>query len=163
MGSLGAVTFMILGCDIPGVNIYLLHASRVLEDSFESAEDAARRYSSRDRRVLTTDNYECTWNRYASIPLGKNEGKTVLGELSSSRRSIFLLQERGRSTPDKLRPLQRRGFSMEDRIELVKLSTADNTSGMAPRRFREQIHGHDDGSQPRLDDQHVEPLGISAG
>jgi hypothetical protein len=37
-------------------------------------------YSLRGGRMLTTDNYECTWDLYKSIPSLNNEGKTVFDE-----------------------------------------------------------------------------------
>jgi myosin-crossreactive antigen len=36
-----------------------------------------RGYSMRGGRVLTTDNYECTWDLYKSVPSLNYEGKTV--------------------------------------------------------------------------------------
>ncbi len=80
IGSLAAAAFMIRDGGIPGENISILEAAPVMGGSLDGAGDPAVGYSLRGGRMLTTDNYECTWDLYKSIPSLNNEGKTVFDE-----------------------------------------------------------------------------------
>ena len=60
IGSMAAA-FMIGDGKLPGANITILEASPVLGGSLDGAGDAESGYSLRGGRMLTTDNYECTW------------------------------------------------------------------------------------------------------
>jgi oleate hydratase len=68
IGSLAAAAFMIRDGGVPGENISILEAMPVLGGSLDGAGDPEHGYSMRGGRVLTTDNYECTWDLYKSIP-----------------------------------------------------------------------------------------------
>ncbi len=48
--------------------------------SLDGAGDPARGYSMRGGRMLTTENYECTWDLYKSIPSLRSKDKTVFDE-----------------------------------------------------------------------------------
>jgi oleate hydratase len=80
----------------------------------------------RGGRMLTTDNYECTWELYKSIPSLNHEGQTVLDETvefnerhKSNAMARLVDSRRAKVSVTSM------GFSMEDRIELLKLSQAD--------------------------------------
>jgi oleate hydratase len=93
--------------------------------SLDGAGDPASGYSLRGGRMLTTDNYECTWDLYKSIPSLNNEGKTVFDETvefneKHPANSMARLVDRRRAKV----PVTSMGFSMQDRLELLKLSNA---------------------------------------
>ncbi len=76
-------------------------------------------------RRTHVDNYECTWDLYKSIPSLNNEGKTVFDETVEfnerhKSNAMARLVDSGRAKV----PVTSMGFSMEDRIELLKLSHA---------------------------------------
>ena len=80
IGSLSAAAFMIRDGGLPGGNISILEAAPVMGGSLDGAGDPAGGYSMRGGRMVTTDNYECTWDLYKSIPSLINAGKTVFDE-----------------------------------------------------------------------------------
>jgi len=126
IGSLAAAAFMIRDGKLPGGNISLLEEMPVMGGSLDGAGDAEGGYSVRGGRMLTTDNYECTWDLFRSIPSLNNEGKSVFEET---------VEFNERHKPHSLaRLVDRRcakvavssmGFSMQDRVELLKISRAD--------------------------------------
>ena len=126
IGSLAAAAFMIRDGNVPGGNISILEVVAVMGGSLDGAGEPAGGYSIRGGRMLTTDNYECTWDLYKSIPSLNNEGKTVFDETvefneKHKSHSMARLVDRRRAKV----PVTSMGFSMQDRIELLKLSNAD--------------------------------------
>ncbi len=126
IGSLAAAAFMIRDGGLPGGNISIYEAAPVLGGSLDGSGDPSGGYSIRGGRMLTTDNYECTWDLYKSIPALNNPGKTVFDETvefndSYQAHSMARLVDRCRAKV----PVTSMGFSMQDRIELLKLSNAD--------------------------------------
>ena len=126
IGSLAAAAFMIRDGSLPGGNISILEAASLMGGSLDGAGNPARGYSMRGGRMLTTDNYECTWDLYKSIPSLNNEGKTVFDETvefneKHKSHSMARLVDSRRAKV----PVTSMGFSMQDRIELLKLSHAD--------------------------------------
>jgi oleate hydratase len=65
---------------LPGGNISILEASPAMGGSLDGAGEPTGGYSLRGGRMLTTDNYECTWDLFKSVPSLHNEGKTVFEE-----------------------------------------------------------------------------------
>ena len=126
IGSLAAAAFMIRDGSLPGGNISILEAAPVMGGSLDGAGDPARGYSMRGGRMLTTDNYECTWDLYKSIPSLDHPGKTVFDETvefneKHKSNSMARLVDRRRAKV----PVTSMGFSMQDRLELLKLSQTD--------------------------------------
>src|ERR1035438_9464752 len=80
IGSLAAAAFMIRDGKVPGRNISILEALPVMGGSLDGAGEFRLGYSMRGGLMLTTDNYECTWDLYRSIPSLIHEGKTVFEE-----------------------------------------------------------------------------------
>jgi len=80
IGSLAAAAFMIRDGSLPGGNISILEAAPVMGGSLDGAGDPDGGYSLRGGRMLTTDNYECTWDLFKTIPSLNREGKTVFDE-----------------------------------------------------------------------------------
>jgi len=126
IGSLAAAAFMIRDGGVPGQNITILEAMPVLGGSLDAAEIRHDVYSMRGGRMLTTDNYECTWDLYKSIPSLTHLGQSVFDETLAfneihKSHSLARLVDRRRAKV----PVASMGFSMQDRIELLKLSNAD--------------------------------------
>ncbi|MBI3775094.1 MAG: oleate hydratase [Gammaproteobacteria bacterium] len=126
IGSLAAAAFMIRDGNIPGENISIFEAVAVMGGSLDGAGEPVGGYSIRGGRMLTTDNYECTWDLYKSIPSLLNPGKSVFDETVEfnakfQAHSLARLVDCRRA---KL-PVTSMGFSMQDRIELLKLSNTD--------------------------------------
>ena len=80
IGSLAAAAFMIRDGSMPGGNISILEAAPLMGGSLDGAGDPDVGYSLRGGRMLTTDNYECTWDLYKSIPSLNDHDKRVFGE-----------------------------------------------------------------------------------
>jgi oleate hydratase len=134
IGSLAAAAFMIRDGGIPGENISIFEGLRLMGGSLDGAGDPAGGYSMRGGRMLTTDNYECTWDLYKSIPSLIHPGKTVFEETvefneKHKANSKARLVDRRRAKV----PVSSMGFSMEDRLELLKLSRADEDEMAATR------------------------------
>jgi len=129
IGSMAAAAFMIRDARIPGANIHILEATPLLGGSLDGAGDPEAGYSLRGGRMLTTDNYECTWDLFKSIPSLENPGRSVFDETVA-----FNEQNRAHSQArlvDARRakvPVESMGFSMHDRLELLKLSNADEAT-----------------------------------
>lgn len=125
IGSMAAAAFMIRDGGLAGENIYIYEGLPLMGGSLDGAGDAVNGYSLRGGRMLTTDNYECTWDLFKSIPSLQNHGETVYSETTA-----FNAQYRAHSQArlvDKRRakvPVTSMGFSMQDRSELLKLSQA---------------------------------------
>jgi oleate hydratase len=129
VGSLAAAAFMIRDGGVRGENISILEEAAVLGGSLDGSGDAAHGYSLRGGRMLTTDNYECTWDLYRSIPSLQNAGKSVFDETVEfnerhKAHSMARLVDCRRAKV----PVTSMAFSMNDRVELLKLSNADEES-----------------------------------
>jgi oleate hydratase len=126
IGSLAAAAFMIRDGGLPGKNIFILEAKSLLGGSLDGYGNPVDGYSMRGGRMLTTDNYECTWDLYKSIPSLGSPGKTVFDETIE-----FNEQHRSNSMArlvDSRRakvPVSSMGFSMQNRKELLELSLTD--------------------------------------
>ena len=117
IGSLAAAAFMIRDGGMPGGNISILEAAPVLGGSLDGTGDPAVGYSLRGGRMLTTDNYECTWDLYKSIPSLNDQGKTVFDETvefneKHKTNSMARLVDSRRAKV----PVTSMDFSMRDRI-----------------------------------------------
>ena len=93
IGSLAAAAFMVRDGALPGANISIFEVGLTLGGSLDGAQVPTGGYSLRGGRMLTTDNYECTWDLYKSIPSPMSEcnGTEVLQELlkvSRNRREM---------------------------------------------------------------------------
>ena len=126
IGSLAAATFMIRDGGFSGSNISILEVKPHLGGSMDGIGNPVDGYSMRGGRMLTTDNYECTWDLYKSIPSLNSPHKTVFdetvefNELHKSNCMARLVDHRRGKVP-----VASMGFSMQDRQELLKLSQAD--------------------------------------
>ena len=126
IGSLAAAAFMIRDGGIPGESITIYEALPLLGGSLDAGGDAIHGYTLRGGRMLTTDNYECTWGLFKTIPSLSTPGQSVYDESLAFNRlhlphSQARLVDRRRARPD----VATMGFSMQDRVELLKLALAD--------------------------------------
>lgn len=126
IGSMAAAAFMIRDGDVPADNIVILEANSLMGGSPDGAGDAQRGYSLRGGRMLTTDNYECTWDLFKTIPSLTSQRVSVYEETVAfnekhQANSMARLVDRRRAKV----PVTSMGFSMQDRMELLKLSQAD--------------------------------------
>ena len=129
IGSLAAAAFLTRDGGMPGANIRVLEAGSVMGGSLDAAGDAERGYSMRGGRMLTTDNYECTWDLYKSIPSLAQPGRSVFDEtLEFNEKHVSNAMARLVDSRRAKVPVASMGFSMHDRVELLKLANADEAS-----------------------------------
>lgn len=126
IGSLAAAAFMVRDGGVPGRCITILEAASVMGGSLDGAGHPDHGYSLRGGRMLTTDNYECTWGLFRSIPSLEHAGQTVFDEtvafnaLHQANAMARLIDCRRAKVP-----VHAMGFSLQDRLELLQLSRAD--------------------------------------
>jgi len=125
IGSLAAAAFMIRDGKVQGENITILEAGESLGGSLDGAGDAERGYSLRGGRMLTFDNYECTWGLFRSIPSLGDPTKSVFDETVEfneryKSHSMARLVDARRARV----PVASMGFSMTDRMNLLRLSNS---------------------------------------
>jgi oleate hydratase len=125
IGSMAAAAFLVRDGKLPGENISILEALPVMGGSLDAGGDPEKGYSLRGGRMLTTDNYECTWDLFKTIPSLTDPGKSVFEETVAfnekhKAHSMARLVDRRRGKV----PVTSMGFSMRDRMELLKLSRA---------------------------------------
>jgi oleate hydratase len=125
IGSLAAAAFAIRDGGLPGKNITVYEVLPILGGSLDGAGNPEDGYSMRGGRMLTTDNYECTWGLFKTIPSLEHPGQTVFDETVAFNErmrshSKARLVDRNRAIVD----VTSMGFSMTDRIELLRLAEA---------------------------------------
>jgi oleate hydratase len=129
IGSLAAAAFLIRDGGMAGCQITVLEAGSVMGGSLDGAGDAERGYSMRGGRMLTTDNYECTWDLFKSIPSLAKPGRSVFEEtLDFNEKHVSNAMGRLIDSRRAKVPVASMGFSMHDRVELLKLANAEEAS-----------------------------------
>jgi oleate hydratase len=134
IGSLAAAAFMIRDGGMAGSNITIFETLSVPGGSLDGSGTAQSGYSLRGGRMLTTDNYECTWGLFKSIPSLIDPKQTVFEETQAfnvpiKAHSQARLIDRNRAILD----VTSMGFSMADRVELLKLTQASEEElGISP-------------------------------
>jgi len=129
IGSMAGAAFLIRDGGLPGSQISILEAGSVMGGSLDGTGHADRGYSMRGGRMLTTGNYECTWDLFKSIPSLAHPGGSVFDEtlefnnLHVSKAMARLVDSRRAKVP-----VASMGFSMHDREELLKLISAHEES-----------------------------------
>jgi len=129
IGSLAAAAFLIQDGGFPGSQIWVLEAGPKMGGSLDAAAQADGGYSMRGGRMLTTDNYECTWALFKTIPSLAQPGRSVFEETQDfnaqhvSHAKARLVDSRRAKVP-----VASMGFSMHDRVELLRLSQADEAT-----------------------------------
>ncbi|MDP3295904.1 MAG: oleate hydratase [Nevskia sp.] len=148
IGSLAAAAFMIRDGGWAGSSITILESLPLMGGSLDGAGTSESGYSLRGGRMLTTDNYECTWDLFKSIPSLEHKGMSVFDETVAFNEklvsnSMARLVDRRRAKV----PVKSMGFSMHDRVELLKLATASEdvllaspiTDWLSPRFFETEF------------------------
>lgn len=142
IGSLAAAAFMIRDGKMAGDSITILEAAPLVGGSLDAAGDGSAGYSMRGGRMLTTDNYECTWALFKSIPSLTHEGQSVyqetieFNELHSSDSKARLVDRHAAKIP-----VTSMGFSFKDRTELLTLTQATEEE-LAARRITDWFSPH---------------------
>jgi oleate hydratase len=150
IGSLAAAAFMIRDGSIPGSDISIFEAASSVGGSLDGAGDPSDGYSLRGGRMFTMDNYECTWDLFKSIPSLHNSGKTVFeetvefNEKYQSHSQARLVDSRCAKVD-----VKSMGFSMRDRLELLKLSNADEET-LGAGRIADWLSPSTKGDPPAL-------------
>ena len=125
IGSLAGAAFLVRDGGVAGSNITIYESLPLLGGSLDGARLPDGSYSLRGGRMLTTDHYECTWDLLSSIPSLEHPGQTVLDEtvafnLQTKAHSRARLVDRNRFKVD----VSTMGFTMHDRMELIRLTEA---------------------------------------
>lgn len=128
LGSLAAAAFMIRDAGTPGDKITIFEASSLLGGALDAAGNPDDGYSMRGGRMLTTDNYECFWDLFKTIPSFADPDKTVYEEVVAFNKvmkanSKARLVDRHRAIVD----VSTMGFTMKDRAELARLTEASES------------------------------------
>lgn len=126
VGSMAAAAFMIRDGKMQGSDITIIEAAAVPGGSLDGCGSPEQGYSMRGGRMLTFDNYECTWDLFKTIPSLTAKNKSVLEETiefnelyRSDSKARLIDRWRGKI------PVTSMGFSMQDRVELLKLCNTD--------------------------------------
>ena len=129
IGSLAAAAFLIRDGGMDGSRITILDAGDAMGGSLDGAGNAGAGYSMRGGRMLTTDNYECTWDLFRTIPSLTRPQKTVYDETidfnqvhSSHAMARLVDAQHGKV------PVTSMGFTLTDRLELLRLTNASEAS-----------------------------------
>ncbi|MGA8651702.1 MAG: oleate hydratase, partial [Xanthobacteraceae bacterium] len=134
IGSMAAAAFMIRDGGVPGASITIYEALPVLGGSLDAAGNPETGYSLRGGRMFTTDNYECTWGLFKTIPSLSDPSKSVFEETIAFNERFkshaqARLVDRNRAIVD----VTSMGFTMKDRVELVRIAEASEETLGASR------------------------------
>lgn len=129
IGSLAAAAFMIRDVGMTGSNITIYEAMPTLGGSLDAGGNPADGYTMRGGRMLTTDNYECTWGLFATIPSLVHPGASVRDDTLAFNAAYVAHSDARLVDANRHRlDVKSMGFSMHDRIELFKLVEADEAA-----------------------------------
>jgi oleate hydratase len=125
IGSLAGAAFMIRDGGVSGQDITIYEKQSLFGGSLDGARLPDGSYTLRGGRMLTTDHYECTWGLLSSIPSQADPSRTIREETVAFNQdykahSRARLVDRNRHKVD----VSTMGFTMHDRIELVRLTEA---------------------------------------
>jgi len=125
IGSLAGAAFLIRDGGLKGSDITIFEKHLPFGGSLDGARLADGSYSLRGGRMLTTDHYECTWDLLSTIPGSTASNGTIRDETVAFNEehvahSRARLVDRNRHKVD----VSTMGFSMRDRVELIRLTEA---------------------------------------
>jgi len=125
IGSLAAAAFMIRDAKVPGANITIYEAMGVLGGALDGAGNATEGYRLRGGRMLTSDNYECVWDLFRTIPSLENPSVSVFDEtMAFNKQNVPHSQARLVDRNCHITDVTTMGFTMADRLELLKITEA---------------------------------------
>lgn len=125
IGSLAAAAFLVRDGNVPGSSITIFESLPVVGGSLDASGNAQSGYAMRGSRMMTTENFECTWGLFKTIPSLARPQMSVFEEIIDFSNKVkwdakARLVDRNRAIVD----VSTMGFSMADRMELLKLSNA---------------------------------------
>lgn len=125
IGSLAGAAFLIRDGGVDGRDIAIYERQPVFGGSLDGARLPDGSYVLRGGRMLTTDHYECTWGLLSTIPSATDPTQSIHDETVAFNRthkahSRARLVDRNRHKVD----VSTMGFTMHDRVELVRLTEA---------------------------------------
>ncbi|CCE07357.1 conserved hypothetical protein [Bradyrhizobium sp. STM 3843] len=125
IGALAGAAFLIRDGGIDGRDITIFEKHLPFGGSLDGAALPDGSYSLRGGRMLTTDHYECTWDLLSTIPGASDPTKTIRDETIAFNKvhvahSQARLVDKNRHKVD----VSTMGFTMQDRLELVRLTEA---------------------------------------
>ncbi|WP_315743298.1 MULTISPECIES: oleate hydratase [unclassified Bradyrhizobium] len=125
IGALAGAAFLIRDGGVAGRDITIFEKHLPFGGSLDGTALPDGSYSLRGGRMLTTDHYECTWDLLSSIP-GAGDPSRTIREETIAFNEVHVAHSQARLV-DKNRhkvDVSTMGFSMQDRIELVRLTEA---------------------------------------
>jgi oleate hydratase len=127
IGSLAAAVFMLRDGGMRGEAVTIFDAGEAPGGSLDAAGDPEHGYVLRGSRMMTGETFECTWELLGSIPSLHEPGRSVREETLRFSAAVpwnarARLVDRNRAIVD----ASTMGFSMRDRLELLRLSEADD-------------------------------------
>ncbi|WP_316232314.1 oleate hydratase [Bradyrhizobium sp. SZCCHNR1051] len=123
IGSLAGAAFMIRDGGIPGQDITIFEKRLPYGGSLDGTRLADGSYSMRGGRMLTTEQYECTWDLLSTIPSYSRPEENILGEtVAFNELHVTHAQARLVDANRHKVDVSTMGFSMQDRIELTRLT-----------------------------------------
>ena len=125
VGSLAGAAFLVRDAGAKGADITIFEKALPYGGSLDGARLPDGSYSLRGGRMLTTDHYECTWDLLSTIPSVDAPGETIREQVIEFNKkhvahSKARLVDHNRHIVD----VSSMGFSMHDRLELVRMSEA---------------------------------------
>lgn len=128
IGSLAAAAFLVRDGGFAGERVTVFESASVIGGSLDASGTPRDGYVMRGGRMFTADNYECTWDLFKTIPSLVSIGDSVYTETmrfndSNQSHSLARLVDSQRARV----PVKSMGFSMQDRIQLLRLSQANET------------------------------------
>jgi uncharacterized protein with NAD-binding domain and iron-sulfur cluster len=125
IGSLAAA-FLVRDGGFAGDRVTVFESAQVMGGSLDANGTAENGYVMRGGRMFTADNYECTWDLFKSIPSLFSPGESVYTEtmhfndLNKSHSMTRLVDSQRARVP-----VTSMGFGTQDRIQLLRLSRAN--------------------------------------
>lgn len=134
VGSMAAAAFMIRDAGVQGENITILEELPINGGSCDGIGTPSDGYVIRGGRMMNSPTYECTWDLYKFIPSLTAPGKSVYQETMDFNDQVKTdahsrLVDRNRKKLD----VTSLGFSMRDRMQLLKLTRTDEDKMGASR------------------------------
>jgi oleate hydratase len=126
IGSLAAAAFLIRDGRLAGASIAIFESSALMGGSLDGGGNSADGYILRGGRMFTSDNYECMWDLFKTIPSLSTPMCSVYEETMAFNEK-FASHARARLVDSRRArvPVESMGFSMHNRTELLKLARAD--------------------------------------
>ncbi len=125
VGSLAGAVFLIRDGKMAGENITIYESLPDVGGSMDAGGNAEDGYKMRGARMFTLNIYECTWELLKYIPTISDPNKSVFDESVEFNKKIksnakARLIDKNRAIVD----ASHLGFSMENRLELLRMSEA---------------------------------------